>query len=101
ETSRTIAAGDGWRAVDLVCTAGRDDRPFEEAHGDFCVAAVTAGTFRYRTIQGTALLAPGALLLGNAGACFECGHEHAAGDRCLSFHFSSDLLEQILANVPN
>ena len=98
--SRTIAAGNGWRADDVVCTAARGDRPFEEAHGDFCVAVVTAGTFRYRTNQGTALLAPGALLLGNEGSCFECGHEHAAGDRCLSFHFSGDLLDQILEHVP-
>lgn len=99
-TARTIAAGNGWRADDVVCMAARGDRAFEEAHGDFCVAAVTAGTFRYRTTQGTALLAPGALLLGNEGSCFECGHEHAAGDRCLSFHFSGDLLDQILEHVP-
>lgn len=98
--ARTISAGNGWRADDVVCTAGRGDRPFEEAHGDFCVAAVTAGTFRYRTTEGTALLAPGALLLGNEGSCYECGHEHAAGDRCLSFHFSGDLLDQILEHLP-
>lgn len=99
-SSRTIASGHGWRAVDVVCAAPRGDRPFEEAHDDFCVAAVTAGTFRYRTTQGAALLAPGTLLLGNAGSCFECGHEHASGDRCLSFHFTGDLLEQIRAHVP-
>lgn len=98
--SRQIAAGPGWRADDVVCTAARGAAPFEEAHDEFCVAAVISGTFRYRTRQGTALLAPGALLLGNAGSCFECGHEHAAGDRCLSFHFSGDLLEQIRRDVP-
>lgn len=98
--SRTLAVGDGWRADDIVCTAARGDRSFEEAHGDFCVAAVTSGTFLYRTSQGTALLAPGTLLLGNAGLCFECGHDHAGGDRCLSFHFSGDLLDQILTHVP-
>ena len=37
---------------------------------DFCVAAVTQGTFRYRTRQGMAMLAPGAILLGNPGACY-------------------------------
>jgi AraC-like DNA-binding protein len=98
--ARTVAAGNGWRADDIVCTAARGARPFEEAHGDFCVAAVISGTFGYRTTQGTALLAPGTLLLGNAGSGFECGHDHSDGDRCLSFHFSGDLMEQIIGHVP-
>ena len=34
------------------------------------------------------MLAPGAILLGNPGTCFECGHEHGVGDRCLSFHYT-------------
>jgi AraC-like DNA-binding protein len=46
------------------------------------------------------VLAPGALLLGNEGTCFECGHEHGRGDRCLSFHFASDLFESVVAAVP-
>ncbi len=64
------------------------------------IAIVTAGTFRYRTEQGDALLVPGALLLGNEGACFECGHEHAAGDRCLSFHFTKRFLEAAVSAIP-
>jgi AraC-like DNA-binding protein len=46
------------------------------------------------------LLVPGALLLGNAGSCFECGHEHAQGDRCLAFHFTPALFEGIAAGMP-
>jgi AraC-like DNA-binding protein len=46
------------------------------------------------------VLAPGAVLLGNEGTCFECAHEHAVGDRCLSFHFAPDYLEEITAAVP-
>jgi AraC family transcriptional regulator len=45
-------------------------------------------------------LAPGAILLGNHGHCFECGHEHAAGDRCLSFLFEPGYFETILSAVP-
>lgn len=45
-------------------------------------------------------MTPGALLLGNANACFECGHEHSSGDRCLSFQFSPAILEDVLADVP-
>lgn len=99
-TARTLTSGPDWKALDVVCTASAADRPFEEEHRTFCVAAVTSGTFRYRARQGTAMLAPGALLLGNPGTCYECGHEHGAGDRCLSFHFGPAYMEQIAADVP-
>src|SRR5215468_10712244 len=80
-----LASGPGWRVEDVTCSAGPHDRPFEEQHDLVCVAAVTRGTFQYRTPNGRATLVPGALMLGNPGACFECGHEHGVGDRCLSF----------------
>ena len=96
----TLASGPGWSVMDVICSAGPHDRPFEERHARTCIAAVTEGTFQYRSAQGTAVLAPGALLLGNEGACYECGHEHAAGDRCISFHFAPDYLEEIVAAVP-
>jgi len=99
-TTRTLASGPGWHVADVICTAGAGDRPFEEAHRDFCIAAVTSGTFRYRAQQGTAMMAPGALLLGNSGTCYECGHEHGSGDRCLSFHFKPVYMERIIAGVP-
>ena len=78
----------------------RTTAPFEEQHEGICIAAVTQGTFQYRSPQGSAVLAPGALLLGNAGTCFECGHEHGTGDRCLSFHFTPEHLEAVVAAVP-
>jgi AraC-like DNA-binding protein len=99
-TSHLLAAGPGWRVDDVVCTAGPHDRPFEERHDTFCIAAVMEGSFRYCTTQGSALLAPGALLLGNHLHCFECGHEHSVGDRCLSFHFTPEFFEGVLAAVP-
>jgi AraC-like DNA-binding protein len=45
-------------------------------------------------------MSPGALLLGNPGACFQCGHEHATGDRCLSFHLDPASVETIAADIP-
>ncbi|RUW32631.1 MULTISPECIES: AraC family transcriptional regulator [unclassified Mesorhizobium] len=99
-TDRYLASGPGWQVCDVICTARAGDRPFEEQHRSFCLAAVTRGTFRYRTRQGTAMLAPGAILLGNPCACYECGHEHGAGDRCLSFHFSPTYMERVVADVP-
>lgn len=98
--TRTLASGDGWYVEDVLCMAGPHDRPFEEQHQTVSLAAVMAGTFQYRTTQGSALLTPGAVLLGNAGRCFECGHEHATGDRCLAFRFMPDYWEDIVAASP-
>src|SRR4051812_13012782 len=99
-TSRLLASGPGWQVSDIVCPAGPGDPVFEERHDHACIALVTEGSFQYRTAQGDAVLAPGAVLLGNEGACFECGHEHAAGDRCLAFQFAPEHLEEIVATVP-
>ena len=49
----------------------------------------------------TAVLAPGALMLGNHRQCFVCGHEHSMGDRCVSFHFTPEFMEGIVASVPD
>jgi AraC-like DNA-binding protein len=85
-----LAAGARWRVEDVVCTCTPDDRPFEEQHAGVTIAMVVAGTFQYRTPSGRALMTPGSLLLGNDGQCFHCSHEHAAGDRCVSFHYAAD-----------
>lgn len=98
--AETMASGPGWCVSDIVCDAGPSDPRFEECHGDFCVAAVLAGQFHYRSGLGEALLAPGAILLGNAGAGFECGHEHSVGDRCLCVNLSADYLDSIASAVP-
>ncbi len=97
---RALAFGEGWRADDIVCSAGPRDRPYEEMHSDVCVALVRGGTFQYRTRQGNAVLGPGSILLGNQGVCFCCGHEHSRGDRCLSFHFSADLVDEVAGATP-
>jgi AraC-like DNA-binding protein len=99
-TSTMLASGAGWRVDDVVCTAGPHDLPFEERHEAVSIAAVTAGTFQYRSSAGRAVMTPGALLLGNAGTCFECGHEHGVGDRCLSFQYRPSCLDEIAAAVP-
>jgi AraC-like DNA-binding protein len=97
---RILAAGDGWRVIDAICRAGPEDKPFEEAHDFICVAAVTNGTFNYRTRSGRAALAPGGVLLGELGACYQCGHEHGRGDRCVAFHFAPARFEAILSTIP-
>ncbi|HEY4171636.1 MAG TPA: AraC family transcriptional regulator [Rhodopila sp.] len=94
-TTHFLASGPGWRADDVICTSGPGDKAFEEQHDGVCVAAVTRGTFQYRSTQGAALLTPGALLLGEDRHCFECGHDHGTGDRCLSFHFTPDFFHSV------
>jgi AraC-like DNA-binding protein len=98
-SSTLIASGEGWRVRDVVCTSGPHDRKFEERHRDSCVAVVLEGSFQYRSSHGAATLVPGALMLGNGGDCYECGHEHAAGDRCLAFHFDPEHLEATAAAI--
>src|SRR5882724_2053474 len=99
-SSLLLASGRGWRVDDVRCTSGPHDRPFEEQHTGMCIAVVTGGTFTYRTTCGTAVLAPGATLLGNDGHCFECGHEHGIGDRCLAFRFSPEFVESVVSELP-
>ena len=56
-SARVLASGPGWSVSDVICTAGPHDRPFEERHEAVSIAAVTAGTFQYRTASGRAVLA--------------------------------------------
>lgn len=98
-TARILACGPGWSVADIVCRAGPADRPFEERHRDVSIAAVVEGSFQYRSARGTALLYPGAFLLGDADTCFECGHDHGTGDRCVAFHFAPELFEEIAATA--
>lgn len=94
-TAQPLARGDGWAVEDVICTSGPEDRPFEEQHSQFSIAIVAAGTFQYRSTTGHALMTPGSMLLGNDGQCFECGHEHGSGDRCIAFRFAPEYFEQI------
>lgn len=98
-TARALAEGDGWRVQEVICRSGPADRRFEEQHAWTSVAAVLAGVFTYRSSAGRAVMAPGALMLGGAGECFECGHDHGAGDRCVSFHFSPAFTGEIIAGL--
>jgi AraC family transcriptional regulator len=94
-----IARREQWSFAEYVCTAGPHDRPFEERHHGVSIALVTHGTFHYRTSMGEGMLYPGAFLLGNADTCYECGHEHSCGDRCLALSVSHDLFAEIASGA--
>jgi AraC-like DNA-binding protein len=102
--SRVLGQGDGWHVADVVCTCGPRDRRFQELHSHVTIAIVVAGTFQYRgsvksSGVGQELMSPGALLLGNTGQSFECGHEHGLGDRCLSFRYAPEYFERLAADA--
>ena len=99
-SAKLLASGTGWRVSDVVCTSGPRDPCYVEQHSAYSIALVTNGNFKYRTVQGSALMTPGSLLLGNDGACFECGHQHSRGDRCLAFHFSPEVFESVVSAIP-
>jgi len=94
---RTLAAGHGWSVREIVCRAGPSDQPFEERHDGFSISAVMGGSFTYRSDAGHGLLYPGALLLGNDRGCFECGHAHGIGDRCISLNVHEEQFSEIAA----
>ena len=102
---RVLAHGDGWPerpdwiVGDAICTAGPQDRPFEERHSRVGISIVVAGSFEYRSAAGRAALTPGSLLLGSLDRCYECGHAHGTGDRCLSFGFTPEYFERVAADA--
>jgi AraC-like DNA-binding protein len=105
---RKIAQGDGWAVSDVICTCAAHDRPFEERHKGFSIVLVTAGSFQYQASLGRSrnrpgagreLMSPGSLLLGNPGQSYECGHDHGAGDRCISFWYAPEYFERLAADA--
>jgi AraC family transcriptional regulator len=93
--SRLLAQGKEWHISEYVCHAGPEDKAFEEQHNCMTIAAVVSGTFNYHSGAGTGTLYPGSFLLGNFGACYECGHEHSRGDRCVALQIEPHYFEEI------
>jgi AraC family transcriptional regulator len=98
-TAKSLSAGEGWRAVDYVCTCGPGDHACEEQHTLASVSLVLSGTFVCRSKHGTSLLSAGSIFLGTAGDTYECSHRHGEGDRCLSFQFDPSFLEDLTREV--
>src|SRR5262249_19785332 len=96
--ARVRAGGGAWQIHGVMCTAGPQDRLFEERHDEFRIAVVVAGSFQYRSRRGSALMTPGSLLLGGAGHSFECAHNHDSGDRCLAFGYAPQYFERLAAD---
>jgi AraC family transcriptional regulator len=97
-----LAEGDGWSVSDVVCSAGPRDPRAEEQHRNYTIAVVARGSFQYRGGGGCGekfarqVMTPGSLMLGSPGQCFECGHEHGVGDRCIAFWYRADFFERLV-----
>ncbi len=87
--ARPLRQGQGWSIGEYLCTAGPDDRPFEERREEFSIAAVIEGTFTYRADTGTAVMHPGAFLFGNSATCYEVAASIAGSGR---FRFPAPML---------
>jgi AraC-like DNA-binding protein len=83
------------RVIDYRCTAHKHDRPFVEHHTSYTIAYVRSGSFGCRTLGNAFELVRGSLLLGRPGDEYTCTHDHVAGDECLSFHLSEELVDEL------
>ena len=96
--ARALFQNDLLTVIDYRCTAGPHDAPYTEVHKATSMSYVRRGTFGYRYRGESYELAPGALLIGRCGDEFLCTHEHhGAGDDCLSFHLSAEMLDGMTA----
>jgi AraC-like DNA-binding protein len=96
---RPLAQGNGWSVADVLCSAGPRVRSSEEQHSTVTIAIVRSGSFQYQSSTGRELMIPGSLMLGNAGQYFQCGHEHGAGDKCISFAYTPQFIEELAAEA--
>jgi AraC family transcriptional regulator len=83
------------RVVDYRCTARPGAPGVVEHHAEHSLAYVRSGSFGYHSRGRRHELVAGSLLIGRPGDEYVCSHDHAHGDRCLSFHLGDDLIDAI------
>jgi AraC family transcriptional regulator len=81
--------------VDYRCTAAPGEPPFTEVHGAYSMAYVRSGSFGYRSRGQSYELVAGSVLVGRPGDEYECTHDHATGDQCLSFQLDPAVVDAI------
>lgn len=95
---RPLQRGAGLRLLHCRCQARRGDPALDEEHAAFSITLVDRGHFGYRTRAGSVRLAPGWLMLGNAGEGYACSHDDSdgTGDDCTVLSLSAPQLEDAL-----
>jgi len=89
----TLLERAGLSVVEFRCEAERGARPFAEVHQKYSLSYVSHGSFGCKTVAGAFELVAGSVLLGHPGDEYVCSHEHAHGDRCLSFQLEPELVD--------
>ena len=91
----TVLEGGPITVVDYRCEAKPRDVPFVEQHQAFTISYVRTGSFGYRFHGESFELVAGSFLVGHPGDEYMCTHDHIGGDRCLSFSFDAELVDEI------
>ncbi|WP_194858248.1 AraC family transcriptional regulator [Myxococcus sp. AB056] len=94
-----LSAGEAFDISDCVCRAGTRSPIFSGEHARVCISVVLSGVFHVRSPEGTAVVGPGALLLGNRSAPYEFRHVDDGGDRSLVIECSDALLDDALRSL--
>src|SRR5688500_18775498 len=83
-----------FRAHDCVCALGVRSPTSAGEYARASIGVILAGSFHARGSRGDALVGPGAMLLGNAGAGYEYRHVDDGGDRSMVFDYDGDLVDE-------
>ena len=75
---------------DVICTSGPQRSLLRRtAHAQRDCDRL-AGIFSTTPGRGRMLMTPGSLCSATQRQCYECGHEHGEGERCVSFWYAPD-----------
>jgi AraC family transcriptional regulator len=90
-----LARGDDFAALDCVCHLGARSPASRGVYARAKIAVVLSGAFHARSRQGSVVVGPGSMLLGNASADYEHRHLDDGGDRSIVFEYDEQQLEEL------
>jgi AraC-like DNA-binding protein len=94
-SATTVLQRGSLTVVDYRCTALPGEPGSVEHHGAYGLSYVQSGSFGYASGGRSYELIAGSLLVGRPGDSYVCSHDHAHGDRCLSFQFGDALIDDV------
>ena len=90
-----LGGGAGFAAYDCVCEHGVRSPPAEGSYHATKIGVMLDGAFHARSQQGSVVVGPGALLIGNRGAGYEYRHVDDGGDRSIVFDYDDAVLDEL------
>ena len=91
----TVLRRETLSVIDYRCTALPGEPAVVECHSTHGMAYVQSGSFGYRSRGKSYELVAGSLLVTCPGDEYVCTHDHAHGDRCLSFRLGPELVDAV------